>query len=286
MHRLRNKILFLVPTVLAALAALGLHRYMMEACIDEMGLLIRGNLPLKLLWALGIGFPGYLLILVSTIGGEGCYEDIFPRSLPEGCMMLMAGGVLLYSAAGLVELPTVLLPEQTQTLTGFMVGFTDGAMGVLPWLAGASMLVLGLCRMAGKKPLFAFSGVVCLFHMLMLVRSYRLWSADPQLHEYCFPLLAMVLLLLCSFHRTCCDAGVIQRKKLLLTGLTAAVCSAAALSSGFQPGFYLASALWALGCVCDGVVLPPDPEPEPEPEPEPGENAPEAEAEVQEAEEE
>ena len=68
MHRLRNQILFFVPTAAAALAALGLHRYMMANCIDAAGLLIPGNLPLKLLWALSIGFPGYLLILVSTLG--------------------------------------------------------------------------------------------------------------------------------------------------------------------------------------------------------------------------
>lgn len=259
MHRLRNKILFLVPTAAAALAALGLHRYMMETCIDDMGLLIPGNLPLKLLWALGIGFPGYLLILVSSLGGEGSYGENFPRSILSGGLMIAAGGVLLLSARSLTAVPTVLLPEQTQALTGVMVGLTDSALAVLPWLSGGAMAVLGVYRMAGKKPLFVFSGTVCLLHMLTLIRDYRLWSADPQLHEYCFPLLAMVLLLLCSFHRTCCDAGVIQRKKLLLTGMTAAVCSAAALSTQFQPGFFLASALWALGCVCDPVVLPPDP---------------------------
>ena len=264
MHRLRNKCLFLVPTVLAALAALGLHRYMMNNCIDEMGLLIPGNLPLKLLWALGIGFPGYLLILVSALGGEGSFEDNFPRSRVSGGLMIAAGGILLLNARSLMAVPQVLLPEQTQALSSLMTGLTDCAMMVLPWLSGAAMIVLGLSRMQGKKPLFVFSGCICLFHMLMLIRSYRLWSADPQLHEYCFPLLALVLLLLCSFHRTCCDAGVIQRKKLLLTGMTAAVCCAAALSIRFQPGFYLTGALWALGCVCDPVVLPPDPEEEPE----------------------
>ena len=262
MHRVRNKLLFFVPTVFAALAALGLHRYMMNNCIDAMGLLIPGNLPLKLLWALGIGFPGLLLIGLATLGGNGCYGDNFPRSFLWGGLMAAAGGVLLYSARDIGIVPEVLLPEQTQALTGVMVGLTDRAMAVLPWLAGGSMVVLGLFRMAGKKPPFVFSGAVCLFYMLTLVRNYRLWSADPQLHEYVFPLLAMVLLLLCSFHRTCCDAGVIQRRKLILTCLTATVCSAAALSVRFQPGFFLASALWALGSVCDPVVLPPDPEEE------------------------
>ena len=262
MHRLRNQILLFVPTAAAALTALGLHRYMMETCIDDMGLLIGGNLPGKLLWVLTIGFVGYLLILLSTLGGRGSYGDNFPRNALCGLLMAVAGGVMLLSARELTVVPSVSVPAQTQALAGFMVVLTDSAMVVLPWLSGAAMVVLGLMRMTGRKPLFIVSGILCLFYMLMLIRSYRLWSADPQLHAYCFQLLAMVLLLLCSFHRTCCDAGVIQRRKLLFTAMTAVVCSAAALSSGFQPGFFLASALWALGCGCDPVVLPPDPEEE------------------------
>ena len=262
MHRLRNKILFLMPTALAALAALGLHKYMMENCIDSMGLLIPGNLPGKLLWVLGFGFVGYLLILLSTLGGEGSYADNFPRSYLSGGLLMAAGVVLLLSARNLTASSPVFLPMQSQALGGYVVLFTERAMGLMPWLAGAAMVILGIYRVAGKKPLVLFSGIVCLFCMLMLIRSYRVWSADPQLHEYCFPLLAMILLMLCSFHRTCCDTGVIQRKKLLLTGMTAAVCSAAALNAGFQPGFFLACSLWALGCVCDPAVLPPDPEEE------------------------
>lgn len=262
MHRLRNQILLFVPTAAAALTALGLHRYMMDNCIDDMGLLIGGNLPGKLLWVLTFGFCGYLLILLSTLGGRGSYGDNFPRNALCGLLMAVAGGVMLLSARDLTAVSAAVLPEQTQALASFMVVLTDSAMVVLPWLSGAAMVVLGLMRMTGRKPLFVFSGILCLFYMLMLIRSYRHWSADPQLHTYCFQLLAMVLMLLCSFHRTCCDAGVIQRRKLLFTAMTAVVCSAAALSSGFQPGFFLASALWALGCGCDPVVLPPDPEEE------------------------
>lgn len=262
MHRLRNKLLFLVPTVLAALAARGLHRYMLENCIDDMGLLIPGNLPGRLLWVLGIGFFGYLLILIAPLGGEGSYEDSFPRSFLNGGLMIAAGGVLLLNAGTLAAIPTVPVTEQTRLLTALVSGFIENAMDVLPWVSGAAMVAAGLFRVAGRKSPVLFSGLVCMFHMLMLVSSYRIWNADPRLHEYCFPLLAMILLMLCSFHRTCCDAGVIQRKKLILTCLTAAVCSAAATNAGFVPGFFLASGLWALGCVSDPVMLPPDPEEE------------------------
>lgn len=266
MHTLRNRIIFFVPTLACALAALGLHQTMMSSCIDDMGLLIPGCLPTKLLWVIGIGFPVYLMLLLRTIGGDGSYADNFPRCLLGGCLMLSGGAVLLYNAGTMGPVPVPLMPGQT--MSGILVGITDSAMEVLPCLAGGAMLVLGVYRMAGRRPHFLFSGTICLFYMLMLVQNYRRWSADPQLHEYCFCLLALVLLLLCSFHRTCCDAGVIQRKKLLMTGLTAAVCSTAALSADFLPGFCLASALWSAGCVCDPKQLPPDPEPVAPPKPE------------------
>ena len=167
----------------------------------------------------------------------------------------------------------MLLPQQTQGLAGITVGLTESAMMVLPWLAAAAMIVLGLCRIQGKKPLFVFSGIVCLLHMLTLIRNYRLWSADPQVQDYAYQLLAQVLLMLCAFHRTSCDAGIIQRRKLLATGLGAAVCALAALSMDFQRIFFLASALWALGCICTVQILPPDPEPQEESQEQPQEEA-------------
>jgi peptidoglycan/LPS O-acetylase OafA/YrhL len=96
------------------------------------------------------------------------------------------------------------------------------------------------------------------------VTDYRLWSADPQIHSYAYQLLAEVLLMLCAFHRTSCDGGILQRRKLLFTGLAAAVCAMAALSMDFHRPFFLASALWGLGCIGTTAVLPPDPKEEPE----------------------
>lgn len=255
-HRLRNRILFFCPTAVLGGLSMLLHRYMMENCFDEKGLLIAGNLPGRMLWVIGIGFAAYLLVLLRTIGGDGAYEDNFPRCLLRGLLMA-AGGAVLAKA----------LPE---------LGLAATWQTALAAGAAASMGALGVFRMLGKRPVFGFSALVCLFYMLMLVTNYRLWSADPQFHDYAYQLLACVLLMLCSFHRTCCDAGIIQRKKLIFTGLTAALCSMAALSGDFMPGFYLASALWAAGCVCSVAVLPPDPEEEegqPEPEQEASETA-------------
>ena len=141
-----------------------------------------------------------------------------------------------------------------------MTQFIDLVKAALPWLAAASMVVLGLYRILGKRSPVWFGGAVCLNYMLTLVTDYRLWSADPQIQDYAYQLLAEVLLMLCAFHRTSCDGGILQRKKLIFTGMAAAICSAASLSMDFHRPFFLASTLWGLGCICSAAVLPPNPE--------------------------
>lgn len=273
MYTLRNRILFFGAALGAGLASMGLHRYMMRTCIDEKGLLIPGNLPGMLLWAVGIAFVLFLFLALRTIGGDGSYADNFPPCVLSGSLMVLAGGLLsclypLLELVGNASLPAA---------TGLPLLIQQGsavAMRFLPRTAAVSMAILGLLRIYGKKPWPVLSGIICLFYMLMLVSNYRLWSADPRLHLYAYPLLAHVLLMLSAFHRTCCDAGIIQRRKLLATGLCAAACSMAALSTDFLPGFFLSSGLWAAGSMCNVAVLPPDPEPEPD-EPEQNEDQPE-----------
>lgn len=274
MHTLRNKLLYYGAALAAGFASLGLHRSMMENCFDHKGLLIAGNLQGNLLLAVGAGLVIFLVLMGRTLGGDGTYEDNFPRDYLSGALLLASGLVLILAVPE--------LGAQAQGATVYPGGAALEAVRkalalggqLLPWLAAGAMAVLGICRIAGRKPAPIFSGVVCLFYMMMLVNNYRLWSADPQIQDYAYQLLGGVLLMLCAFHRTCCDAGIIQRRKLLLTALLAAACCIACRSMPFQQTYYLSAALWGLGCICQPTVLPPDPEPDPEPETE--EEAPEA----------
>ena len=273
MHTLRNRIILFGGTLAAGLLSLRLHQYMMETCFDDKGLLVAGNLPQKLLWVVAIGFVAMLAVMLHSIGGDGTYDDNFPPCVLSGGLMIAAGALLVWALPGL-ELTAQ--PPVAEGMALAVADMTGLAAKYLPWAAAAAMAVVGACRILGKRPWPIFSGIVCLFYMLMLVTNYRLWSADPQIHDYAYQLLAEVLLMLCSFHRTCCDAGVIQRKRLIATGLCAAVCCMTSLSGGFQRGFFLASGLWAAGCLCNVAQLPPDPEEEEEPE-QPEEPAVEAE---------
>lgn len=259
MLTLRNRIVFFGAALAAGLGSLGLHRYMMSAYMDEKGLLLDGNLPGMLLWALGTAFALFLFICLRRIGGDGSYADNFPRSPFSGGLMTAAGAVLLFSIPTLDLAAGAPMPVATG-LPLLIQQATTAAMDYLPWAAAVCMAVLGIFRSRGRRPWAIFGGIICLFYTLMLVTNYRIWSADPNLHHYAYQLLAQVLLMLGAFHRACCDAGIIQRKKLLATGLSAVVCATAALSMDFQRGFFLASALWAAGSICDVTVLPPDPE--------------------------
>lgn len=266
MHTLRNRMIFYGSALAAGFASLGLHRYMMANCFDDKGLLLTGNLPGVLLWVLGIGFFAAVVAMSTTVGGDGTYADNFPPCILSGLLMVAAAGVLAWSVPQLgLEAPGELgtlaagpIPALRQ-----LVQYTMGACSAwLPYAAAGSMAVLGILRMLGRKPLSLFGALICLFYILILVNNYQLWSADPKLYEYVYPLLAGIFLMLCSFHRTCCDAGVIERKKLIVTGLAAFVCCTGALSQDFMPGFFAASGLWALGSICTVSQLPPDPEEE------------------------
>lgn len=266
MHRSRNNLLFYGSTLLAGFSSLGLHLYMMEHCIDHKGLLIAGNLPVWFMLAIGAAFVVGVALLLWKLGGNGTYEDNFPRDPISGTLLIAAGAVMLWYAVH----PEHIQVPQAQPMIGGAAGvitrLMDRGQDILPWLAAVCMAVLGLYRILGRKASAWFGGAVCLNYMLTLVTDYRLWSADPQLHSYAYQLLAEVLLMLCAFHRTSCDGGILQRRKLLFTGLSAAVCAMASLSLDFHRPFFLASALWALGCIGTTAVLPPDPQEEPQTE--------------------
>ena len=263
MQRSRNNLLIYGSTVLAGLSSLALHRYMMGNYFDAKGLLISGNLPGWLMIAIGGAYAVGMLLLLRTLGGNGTYEENFPRDPVSGILLIAAGAVMFYAASRPEPEPIPDVRVVSGTL-GAAVGLLTARLQViLPWLAAASMMFLGICRLLGKRASVWFAGAVCLHYMLTLVTDYRHWSANPQIHSYAYQLLAEVLLMVCAFHRTSCDSGILQRKKLIFTAMAAALCATASLSMDFHRPFFLGSALFALGCICSTAALPPDSEEEP-----------------------
>lgn len=260
---MRNRLIFWGSALGLGLLSFYIHGRMTATCIDGAGLLIRGNLPGRLLWAAGIAMALLLAVTARGLGGDGVYADNFPRSPFQGLLMIGAGILLATLPAAGQTAPETLSPS---LLPPVLLQAGAALKAWLPWAAAGTMVLAGLCRMAGKRPWWCCAGVVCLYFIGRLISLYQSVSADPRLYEYAYQVLALVLLMLASFHRACCDAELIQRRKLVFSCFGAAFCCLTALGDVLMPRFYLAGALWALGSVCEVAVFPPDPEEEPESE--------------------
>lgn len=227
----RNRLIFWGSTVVLGLVCMGLRFLMMTTGVDERGLLTHWNIPHMAMWVITIGYLAALGMALRLLGGTGKYPQVFPESKPSGGLA-MAGGVLM--------------------LLWVVSRWADMAVArnVVGVLASLAMVCTGFCRWSGMHPNFPLHGLVCVFFVMELTDHYRGWSADPQIQEYGFQLLAGVLLMLASFHRTCCDAWIISRRKTVFTCMAALYFCLISLSDGQEFVYYAAAGLWAGGSVC------------------------------------
>lgn len=212
-----------------ALAAVtvGLRFLMYFVAVDEKGLLTPWNLP------------GILVTLITA--AAVAVVVVGYRRLTDAGENPVLVNDWIYGCALAVGIVVVLL-------TGTSRG--DGLAKARYWLGWASvpcLLTATLALHMGKRPFFAFHGIVCLFFGLNLVDSYRLWSGEPQLMDYVFQLFGCVGLLLTSYQRTAFDVDLGSIRALRITELlTAFACLVAAPESGQQALFYLAGGMWCL----------------------------------------
>ena len=217
----RNNKIFVAVTGAAGLAAAWLHRQMM-ASLNSQWLLPRGSVHALWLLALTLGFTVYVFLFSRKIGEDGEFSQAFPP-----CNLRFALGIV----GGALMLPA---------------GFKEpAAAAAVSCVAGAAMIFGAVCRKLGKAPIPGFHVAVCLSYLVRLIRSFRGWSADPQLHDYVVQLLALVCLMLFAYYRASCDAGRVRRRITGVLGLMAVYFCLASLSAS-DPMFYFASGLWAM----------------------------------------
>lgn len=233
--------LILGLTALFGLTAGYLRVQLLTKGLDEKGLLISGNIYSTLLWAASIGALVFAFAVSRTLKGEGTYRRLFPACRFRGGLGIAAGAVLA--------------AESVRQLVG---GQWFVALFGLP--AAAGMAFTGLCRIRGRHPSPLFHCLVCVFFIIRLVLSFRGWSADPQFQDYCVQMMACVCLMLFSFHRASCDAGLTNRRRTVFFGLASSFFCLASLSDSGSMLLYLAGGLWSVGAGCTLEPLPEEPE--------------------------
>ncbi len=221
-------------TLGAGLVGLGLRIWLYTGGVDEKNLFITGHPANTLLLILTAVTLLCLVLCVLPLTGSPAYSKLFPPSIWSfvGC------GV---GCAGILATDLYELLQRTDAITLLSL--------VLGLAAGASLLYVGYCRYRDLRPGFLFRAVVTVYFMLHLVSQYRLWSAEPQLQNYFFALLASVFLMLSAYQRTTLDAGQKVRRWYVFCNQAALFCSlvAAVGNSGI---FYLTMGFWTLTELC------------------------------------
>lgn len=202
---------------------------------DSRGLLPRYHplhvVTLVLTAATAIG----LFWIIRKLDGSNRYRKNFPASFPAGFVTFFSAGWLLLVAFSLLERAA---------------GKLDMVLAVLAFLSVPCLVVTGIFRIKGKRPLFLFHGFVFLFYALYMVCQYRVWSAEPQLPDYIFHIFACVFLTLTAYYHTAFDVGAGRRRMLLFCSLMAAyLCFLSLVGSG-DGRFYFGGGVWALANMC------------------------------------
>ena len=216
-------------------AAFGLRTALYALAVDRKGLLISGHPLTCALWAVAVAGAAFILWNVWNPGGSNVYEDNFPPSTPAAFSSgLMALGLLM----------TVRLQPPAGTDAMVMV------WKLLGYLSIPALIWAGVSRYQGKKPFFGTHAVMCLFLLIHMVSRYQLWSANPQLQDYVFEVLATISLTLFSYHCAAFEADMGSRRMQLATGLLAVLLCPAALA-GSEPGWlYVYGTVWAFSNLC------------------------------------
>ena len=120
---------------------------------DEKGLLVPNHFCAIVLCLLSVAVLVGLFLLTRSLTGPAEYAEAFPSSGPGALGALaMAIGAAASSVTGFTGADTLML---LRSLFGIA--------------AAGSMVYITYCRITGRKPLFLFHGILCVFFALDLI---------------------------------------------------------------------------------------------------------------------
>lgn len=229
--------------------------------------------------ALGGGCLGLLLrvwLFTTGVDERGLFRTEHPANTLSFVVLALAlAGLYLCLRTGTQKTnPQMLLPKSTLALVGSLIGACgigitvvwDIAQSqdritviccVLGVLAGLGMALAAIFRFLKVRPNVLFHGLVTIYLMIRLVRQYRLWSAEPELQVYFFPLLASVFFMLTAYYRTTLDNQSGNHRWLMFFNYGSVLLSLSALYSQDWL-FYLSFGIWCATCDCCQMPDKPD----------------------------
>ena len=205
------------------LLAMALRWLLYATGMDQKGLLISNH------WS-----AQSVLILSALVLGLVLMASRKP-TVPSGHPILQGIGSLAAAAGILIRsirhYPAAeLLPE--------FLGFA----------AGLGLLIAGTCCLWKRKVPFLCHSAVCIFFALQMISHYRSWSADPQLMDYGFHLIAFLFLMLTGYFLAAQDVQMGKPSALTFCAMSAAYFCCVALPESGDAMLLIPCALWAITC--------------------------------------
>lgn len=202
---------------------------------DEAGLLRSGTLwevLLLILSGAAVLLAAALCLDLKKAGRPGYH---FPPSTPAAAGCLLGAVALLADAAGAL-------------FAG--AGAVGLAYGLVGLVSAVALAYVALLRYRGRWPQVLMHGTVCMGLLLRLLYQYRFWCTKPQAMQFCFPLMANVLVLLACYQDATFSANAGSRRAHCITHLLAVYLCLCSLSGGENLPFYLGMAAWMATDLC------------------------------------
>jgi hypothetical protein len=228
-------------TLAAGMMGMLLQLWQYVGGTDEKGLILRGHISAILLGILTVFVLALILLGTWGLREGNQYRFNFPASLP-GCVGAGLAAIMIFvTAVG------DLIARQD-----FLILVT----GLVGLVAGASMVAMSIGRLRGRQVCFLFPLAVCLFLMMHLICQYRVWSGEPQIMSYCYPLLATVCVMLSAYQDAAFAGNFGNRRAHAALHLAAVYFCCASLIGDHTPLFYLAMGVWMLTDMCRLLPMP------------------------------
>ena len=234
MKKLTNPTFLPTFTLVAGIIGLALRMWLFFGGMDKKGLLNASHPANALTFILTALVLAVIFVSIRPLNAVDRYQQLFPgtRFPAIGCIV---------AAAGIIWVSFRDMHQRMDTITIISL--------ILGLLAVGSLLMLARCRFKRIRPLCYYHAVITVYLMFHLISQYRLWSSEPQLQIYFFPLLASVFLMLSAYHSAVLDARKSGRRWFVLCNQGALYCCCLSLWGDNWP-FYLAMGVWAISGLC------------------------------------
>lgn len=227
-------------TLIAGGFGLALRVWQMSTKNAE-GFFARGHISSILLYIFSALVVAGLIVATRPLRQADKYRFNFPASTVGG-----VGALVAAFAFGLTSAMELIDGGDFLTVLACLFGI----------LSAVALVFIAHCRWKGLHPSTLFHTAICAWLMLRLICMYRHWSSDPQLLDYCFQLLALVCMMLSSYHRATFDANFGRRHSYVLFNQAGVYFCCLALAGPENVLFFLGGAVWMITDLCNLTPLP------------------------------